>query len=106
MPNLCGVDQAMLAQQLSELGLTASSLLGAVAETPKGSSRPVSIFVKPDEAVQVKSIFRVSHSSRCRFVVLFASPRHLIIFGAFVLFCLFVPSLFTFSFVSFTLYLF
>jgi len=58
MPNLCGVDQAMLAQQLSELGLTASSLLGAVAETPKGSSRPVSIFVKPDEAVQVKSIFR------------------------------------------------
>ena len=47
---MCGVDQAMLAQQLAELGLTASSLLGAVAETPKGASRYVPNVPRPTYA--------------------------------------------------------
>ena len=40
----------MLAQQLAELGLTASSLLGAVAETPKGASRYVPNVPRPTYA--------------------------------------------------------
>lgn len=55
IPNLCGIDQATLATELANLGMTAQELLGLGDAT--GKAKPSQMGM-PDLTIQVNSIFR------------------------------------------------
>eukprot|EP00039_Didymoeca_costata_P019199 m.336602 g.336602 ORF g.336602 m.336602 type:complete len:580 (+) comp17906_c0_seq1:216-1955(+) len=54
VPNLCGIDQATLAEELDNLGMRAEELLGTAADKKKKSFK----LIKPDPSIAVHSIFK------------------------------------------------